>query len=209
VQLIAENLTIERGGRTIVQSVFFAVPAAQALILVGRNGAGKTTLLRALAGLLRPVAGSMKLDGGNDELTVGEQAHFVGHANAVKANLTVRENVDFWARYLGGHDGAETRIANALSTFALTDLSEFPAAYLSAGQKRRLGLARLLLAARPVWLLDEPNVSLDAASTAILSAAVNAHLRAGGIVVAATHLPLGFESAREFNVAAMSGREAA
>ena len=174
-------------------------------MLVGPNGAGKTTLLRTIAGFLRPAAGTIHLEGGGDELSVAEQAHFIGHANAIKAHLTVRENVVFWAKYLGGAADAEARVDAALEHFAISALAEFPAAYLSAGQKRRVGLARLLVAARPLWLLDEPTVSLDAASTKVLGAAVNAHLANGGLVIAATHLPLGFARAREFDVAAASG----
>jgi heme exporter protein A len=148
------------------------------------------------------MAGSVRLEGGDAEKTTGEQAHFVGHANAVKTSLTVAENVAFWARYLGGQEGEAERLDKAMTQFAVQDLGTFPAAYLSAGQKRRLGLTRLLVAERPLWLLDEPTVSLDAASTRLLSEAVNAHLKRGGIVIAATHLPLGFESARELNISA-------
>lgn len=212
MQLVAENLTIERGGRIIVRALSFTAEAGEAVVLTGPNGSGKTTLLRAIAGFLRPVSGFVRLEGGNGELSLGEQAHFVGHANAVKTSLTVLENVAFWAGYLGS-DAAKSaqaeRIAAALAQFAVQDLASFPAAYLSAGQKRRLGLTRLLVAERPLWLLDEPTVSLDAASTALLSQAVNAHLKRGGLVVAATHLPLGFERAREFNIAAARARAAA
>ncbi|MEZ5898764.1 MAG: heme ABC exporter ATP-binding protein CcmA [Hyphomicrobiaceae bacterium] len=205
MRLIAENLTVERGSRTIFSRVSFQADAGEAVVLVGPNGAGKTTLLRTIAGFLRPAAGAIHLEGGGDELSVGEQAHFIGHANAIKAHLTVRENVVFWAKYLGGAEDAEARVDVALEHFSISALAEFPAAYLSAGQKRRVGLARLLVAARPLWLLDEPTVSLDAASTKVLGAAVNAHLANGGLVIAATHLPLGFARAREFDVAAASG----
>ncbi|MGE0054664.1 MAG: heme ABC exporter ATP-binding protein CcmA [Hyphomicrobium sp.] len=205
MRLIAENLTVERGSRTIFSRVSFQADAGEAVVLVGPNGAGKTTLLRTIAGFLRPAAGAIHLEGGGDELSVGEQAHFIGHANAIKAHLTVRENVVFWAKYLGGAADAEARVDVALEHFSISALAEFPAAYLSAGQKRRVGLARLLVAARPLWLLDEPTVSLDAASTKVLGAAVNAHLANGGLVIAATHLPLGFARAREFDVAAASG----
>lgn len=209
MQLIAENLTVERGERVILRALSLTARAGEALILVGPNGAGKTTLLRTMAGFVKPVRGTLRLDGGDPELTPGEQAHFIGHANAIKANLTVRENVAFWAQYLGGKDGVETRIAAALDHFAISGLAEFPAAYLSAGQRRRAGLARLLVARRPLWLLDEPTVSLDAASTKLLADAVNRHLEGGGLVIAATHLPLGFAKAREFDLTAARGRAAA
>lgn len=202
VQLIADNLTVERGERTILRDVSFTAEAGEALVLVGPNGAGKTTLLRTIAGFLRPISGTVRLAGGDSDLTAGEQAHFVGHANAIKANLSVAENIAFWARYLGGSAGIQARVEHALDAFAISALSEFPAAYLSAGQRRRCGLARLLVAKRALWLLDEPTVSLDAASTKLLSAAVNAHLEGGGLVIAATHLPLGFAKAREFDLSA-------
>jgi heme exporter protein A len=200
VQLAAENLVIERGGRVIVSDVSFAVEQGEALLLTGANGAGKTTMLRALAGFLPISAGTIRVEGGDAEKSLAEQAHSIGHANAVKAHLTVGENVLFWSRFLNGDDGAEQRTAAALEAFALSDLEDFPASYLSAGQKRRVGLARLLAAPRPIWLLDEPTVSLDAASTARLARVVNAHTGGGGIVIAATHLPLGLERAREFKL---------
>jgi heme exporter protein A len=200
VQLVAETLTIERGGGVIVSGVSFAVAPGEALILTGANGAGKTTLLRALAGFLPVAGGSIRLEQGDVEKSLAEQTHAVGHANAVKAHLTVGENVMFWSRFLGGEAGSRDRVTAALEAFALADLEDFPASYLSAGQKRRLGLTRLLAAHRPVWLLDEPTVSLDTASTARLAKAVNAHTASGGIVVAATHLPLGLERTRELRL---------
>lgn len=209
VQLIAENLTVERGERVILRALSLTALKGEALVLVGPNGAGKTTLLRTMAGFLKPAQGALRLEGGDPELTPGEQAHFVGHANAIKAHLTVRENVAFWAHYLGGVEPAQERIDAALDHFAIAGLADFPAAYLSAGQKRRAGLARLLVAKRPLWLLDEPTVSLDAASTRLLAKAVNQHLDDGGLVVAATHLPLGFAKAREFDLSAARGRAAA
>lgn len=209
MRLIAENLTVERGSRTVLRALNFAADAGEAAILIGPNGAGKTTLLRTIAGFLRPVAGAVRLEGGVAEASVAEQAHFVGHANAVKANLSVMENVLFWARYLGGAAGAAERAEGALEHFAILQLAEFPAAYLSAGQRRRLGLARILVAHRPLWLLDEPTVSLDAASTRLLGSAVNAHLQAGGLVVAATHLPLGFEASHEIDLRTLSAPVAA
>ena len=200
VQLVAENLVIERGGRVIVRDVSFKAVAGEALILTGANGAGKTTLLRALAGFLPLAGGAIRTDPNDNERAIAEQVHAIGHANAVKAHLTVAENVLFWARFLGGDEGSEARTEAALSAFALSDLEAYPASYLSAGQKRRLGLARLLAAPRPIWLLDEPTVSLDAASTARLAAVVNAHTASGGVVIAATHLPLGLERTRELRL---------
>ena len=170
-------------------------------MLTGANGSGKTTLLRTLAGFIRPVRGTVRLEGGDKELTIAEQAHVVGHANAVKSSLTVVENTAFWGDYLGSSTATDERLEAALRHFGLDDLGEFPAAYLSAGQKRRLGLARLLVADRPLWLLDEPTVSLDTASSERLVAAVNAHTRSGGIAIIATHLPLALDSARTLQLA--------
>ena len=205
MQLIAENLFVERGSRTIIRDLSLVVASGEAIILSGANGAGKTTLLRSLAGFLRPVAGSVRIDGGDSEKTVAEQAHVVGHANAVKASLTVRENVEFWAHYLGAVAHVETRVDRALGHFGLSDLATFPAAYLSAGQKRRVGLARLLAAERPVWLLDEPTVSLDTDSTALLAKAIDTHIDSGGLAVVASHIPLGLTRSREISLGPRGG----
>ena len=201
VQLVAEDLVIDRGARRVIDGLSFAVASGETLVLSGANGSGKTTLLRSLAGFIRPVRGSFRLEGGDGEQTLAEQAHVVGHANAVKSSLTVAENLAFWADYLAQGLPTSERIEAALRHFGLDDLGEFPAAYLSAGQKRRLGLARLLAADRPVWLLDEPTVSLDTASSERLVAAVNAHTKSGGIAIVATHLPLALERARTLELA--------
>lgn len=168
------------------------------MVLTGANGAGKTTLLRTLAGFLKPVCGTILIEGGDPEKLLIEQIHFAGHANAVKPHLTVKENAAFWAEFLEAPSG-ET-IDKALRHFGLLNLADFPAAYLSAGQKRRVCLARLLVAPRPVWLLDEPTVSLDADSSRLLADAVNAHTKSGGIVIAATHTPLGLDRARNLKL---------
>ncbi|MET0431329.1 MAG: heme ABC exporter ATP-binding protein CcmA [Hyphomicrobium sp.] len=202
MQLIAEDLVIDRGARRVIDGLSFAVKQGEALVLTGANGIGKTTLLRALAGFVQPFRGAIRLEGGDAELTVAEQAHAVGHANAVKASLTVFENAAFWSAYLGTGDLADDRVNAALRHFGLEDLGEFPAGYLSAGQKRRLGLARLLVAHRPLWLLDEPTASLDSASSERLFAAINAHTRDGGLAVIATHLPLALDRARTLDLTA-------
>jgi heme exporter protein A len=199
VQIIAEHLVIVRGARTIIEDLSFETGSGEAVLLTGENGAGKTTLLRALAGFLRIESGTLRLSGGDDEKSLAEQAHVVGHGNAVKTAFSVRENLMFWAEY-DGVDDVEARITAALAGFGLTDLSEFPAAYLSAGQKRRLGLARLLVTERPIWLLDEPTSSLDAASSELVTKAINAHTSNGGIAIAATHLPLGLDRARDLRL---------
>ena len=203
MQLIAENLELVRGGRSIVRGLSFAIAAGETLTLVGANGAGKTTVLRALAGLLPLAHGRLSLEGGDSEREIAESCHYVGHANAVKPGLTVAENLAFWAAYLGGsRTGAEAEraIGSALDRLALAPLAELPAQVLSAGQKRRLALARLLAAPRPVWLLDEPTNSLDADSAAALARLVDDHAATGGLAVIATHLPLGLKSARELRL---------
>lgn len=199
MQLAVRDLVLTRGARTVVDGLSFDARSSETLLITGPNGAGKTTLVRALAGLLKPASGSIRLDGGDVERELAEQAHYVGHLNGTKPALTVAENLEFWARYLGGAVGADA-IPLALEQFGLATLAEIPAGYLSAGQKRRLGLARLLVAARPIWLLDEPTVSLDAASSALLAEIIDAHVGAGGLVVAATHLSLGLARTRELRL---------
>ena len=197
MKLVADRLSSIRGGRKLFSELSFAVAAGEALLLLGPNGAGITTLIRTIAGLLSPAAGAIRIDGGEAERSVGEQCHYVGHLNALKSGLTVEENAAFWCRFLGGRrDGLDV----ALEAFGLAALRDIPAAYLSAGQKRRLGLARVLLAERPVWLLDEPTVSLDSAAQTALARAVAGHLAAGGVVVAATHVPLGLPNSRELHL---------
>lgn len=200
MQLIADQLEVARGARAIIRDLSFAVAGGEALLLTGPNGAGKTTLIRSLAGYLAPRAGSIRLEGGDDERELAEQCHYVGHLNGTKSSLTVEENLAFWAAYLGGDAAAADRLDAAMERLNLIDLADIPAGYLSAGQKRRLGLARLLVAERPVWLLDEPTVSLDAASVALMAAIVDQHVGGGGIVVAATHIPLGLTRTRELRL---------
>jgi heme exporter protein A len=199
MRLVAEKLSSQRGGRALYAGLSFAVESGEALLVTGRNGAGKTTLLRTLAGFLQPETGRIRLEGGAhaSELSTAEQCHYVGHANAVKASLTVAENALFWGGFL---EGAAERLDTALEAFDLAALRDIPAGYLSAGQRRRAGLVRLLLAERPLWLLDEPTASLDDAAQAMLVAATNRHLAAGGLVIAATHLPLGFDRAHKLQL---------
>lgn len=201
MQLVAENLTLERGGRKVANGVSFSLDGGTALLLTGPNGSGKSTLLRALAGYLRPASGTVRWvgeKGENEEncefSEVSEVCHFVGHLDGIKTHLTAAENLSFWAKYLAGPADAgrsvAERVDEALERFALSALAEIPAGYLSAGQKRRLALARLAVAFRPLWLLDEPTVSLDTASAGVLIGAINAHLKDGGLAVVATHIPM-------------------
>jgi heme exporter protein A len=194
MRLIAHGLTSVRGARTLFSGLTLSVDAGEALLVTGPNGAGKTTLIRTIAGFLVPAAGVIRLEEGDPERSLAEQCHYVGHLNAVKASLSVEENAAFWAAYLGG---AAHAIEEALEAFALAALRDTPASYLSAGQRRRLGLARVLLAPRPLWLLDEPTASLDASARDMLVAIVAAHLARGGLLVAATHEPLALAATRQ------------
>ena len=194
--LVVDRLTVERGGRRVLSELSFTVAPGEALLLTGPNGAGKTTLLKTIAGYLAPAGGHVTLADGGD-LSVTERAQYIGHLNGLRGSLTVEENARFWAQYLGG---TADRVHPALDRFGLASLAGIPAGYLSAGQKRRLALARLLLAHRPLWLLDEPSSSLDAGSTRVLAGVLDEHVAGGGLIVAATHLPLGLARSRELRL---------
>ena len=194
--LSARDLSCERGGRSIFEGLGFSVAGGEALLVTGRNGAGKSSLLRMIAGLLRIAGGTLSLTGGDPERSIGEQAHYLGHSDALKPALTVEENLAFWTMWLGG--AGEPR--DALAAVALESLAALPAAYLSAGQRRRLSIARLIAAKRPLWLLDEPTSALDTASQGVLLDLMRGHIAGGGMIVAATHLPLGIEGARELKL---------
>ncbi len=194
--LSASALACRRGGRTVFRDLDFSVGSGQALLVTGRNGAGKSSLLRMIAGLIRIEGGTLSLSGGDDERSIGEQAHYLGHADALKSSLSVEENLAFWIAWLGGAGNP----LQALATVGLDALAALPAAYLSAGQKRRLSIARLIAVERPLWLLDEPTSALDTASQAMLLELMRAQVARGGIVVAATHLPLGLDEARELKL---------
>ena len=185
--LTARDLTVERGGRIVFSGLQFSAPSGAALVVTGRNGAGKSTLLRTIAGLIRPASGTLGLEGGDPERSIGQQCHYFGHQDALKNALSVSENLTFWRDFL---DFPALPVDEALEAVELDRLSGLPAAYLSAGQRRRLSLARLLVTRRPIWLLDEPTSALDAASERTFLTLLGAHLADGGIAVAATHLPL-------------------
>ncbi|HZP71440.1 MAG TPA: heme ABC exporter ATP-binding protein CcmA [Pseudolabrys sp.] len=196
MELWADELACCRGGRQVFQGISFKVPAGEALIVTGPNGAGKSSLLRMIAGLVRIAAGRLALHGGATDAPISEQAHYLGHQDAMKPSLTVAENLRFWARFLGsGND-----IKAALDSLDLGRLADLPAAYLSAGQRRRLSIARLVAVSRPIWLLDEPASSLDASSQARLSELMRNHLAGGGLIVAAAHGAIGLERARELGL---------
>lgn len=181
MDLHVSDLTVTRGGVPVLEGVGFRLSAGAALVLRGPNGSGKTTLLRTVAGLQPALKG--QITGAEDRIA------YAAHADGIKQVLTVAENLSLWASVFG-HDG----IDDALQAFNLVDLKNRPAGSLSAGQKRRLGLARLMVTGRPVWVLDEPTVSLDAASVALFADAVRAHLGQGGSALMATHIDLGVDA---------------
>jgi heme exporter protein A len=194
MRFAASNLACRRGGRDVFADVSFSVGSGEVLAIRGRNGAGKSSLLRMVVGLVRIAHGRLALEGGDPELTIGEQAHYLGHQDAFKPSLSVRENLQFWAEFLGG-GAADLR--EPLAAVGLDTLADLPAAYLSAGQRRRLSIARLLAVKRPIWLLDEPVNALDAAAQESLTAFMRAHLAGGGSILAATHGPIGLPAVRE------------
>jgi heme exporter protein A len=195
MRLEGSDLACVRGGREVFAGLNFTLPRGEALLVTGRNGAGKSSLLRMIAGLVRTARGRIELHEGSPELTLAEQVHYLGHLDALKPSLTVGENLDFWLRYLGGAATSE-----ALAAVGLHGLSSLPAAYLSAGQRRRLSIARLMAVKRPVWLLDEPTSALDRGAQEHLAALMRDHLAAGGLIVAAAHGPIGLERARELRL---------
>jgi heme exporter protein A len=192
-----QDIAAFRGERLVFEAISFRLDAGEALVLTGANGSGKTTLLRLLAGFVPPAAGDVLWQGAEalgDLPALGRRTSFLGHQDAVKSGLTVAENLS-----LGAARGGDGQRA-ALETMALADLADLPARFLSAGQKRRLAIARLVLQRRPLWLLDEPTTALDAASVVALGVVVEQHRAAGGIVVAATHLDLPLASPRSLRL---------
>lgn len=193
LRLRADALACVRGGREVFRDLSFDLGSGEMMTLTGPNGSGKSSLLRQIAGLLDLSAGTLSLSGCADDQAIATQALYAGHLDAVKAPLTVRENLDFWADFYGS---PAALVESALDGFELGSLATLPADVLSAGQKKRLGLARLLLTERPLWLLDEPTVSLDKASIGLLGSFMRAHLAKGGLILGATHVDLGIEATR-------------
>ena len=187
MQLRVSNLTVLRSGRSVISQLGFTVNAGEALALTGPNGSGKSTLLRVLAGLLPTSAGTIEWSGGQEDVPLSEEAHYLGHRDALKPALTPLELLTFWRSLLGR---AATEPLAALERVGLAHAAYLPSAYLSAGQRRRLSLARLLVAHRPLWLLDEPTAALDQASETMFGALVADHLTRGGLALIATHTPL-------------------
>ena len=196
MKLSGRGVACVRGGREVFSGLDFAAASGEAVSVTGRNGAGKTSLLRLIAGLLIPAGGTIVLDGGDAEMTLPEQCHYLGHRDALKPALSVAENLAFWADFLGGE---RFEAAESLATVGLDHATHLPAGFLSAGQRRRLSLARLLTVRRPVWLLDEPTNALDVAGQDMFGGLMREHLARGGMIIAATHAPLGIDS-RELRI---------
>ncbi|MFQ5784545.1 MAG: heme ABC exporter ATP-binding protein CcmA [Alphaproteobacteria bacterium] len=204
--LAAEDLVCVRGERLVFRDLHFALGPGEALVLTGPNGSGKSSLLRLLAGLLAPAAGRIFWNGA--DVADDAEAHrarlaYVGHHNAVKRQLTVAENLTFWAGLYGGA-GAAARAAAALDRLGIDHLADVPAALLSAGQHRRLALARIAAAPAPLWLLDEPTVTLDESSVGVVETLIAEQRAGGGLVVVATHTGLEVPGARRIELGGAS-----
>lgn len=192
MRLIAENLSGERGGETVFSDVAFSLEAGKALIVTGPNGSGKSTLLRVISGLLPAAGGRVALEGGGDAFpSIASACHYLGHQNAMKPTLSVTENLIFWRDF---HGETKLGIDEALDVVGLGGIGHLPFGYLSTGQRRRAAIARLLVSQRPLWLLDEPTAGLDKSSEKRFSTLMTSYCQDGGMIVAATHLPLGIEA---------------
>ncbi len=197
--LTAQSLVCVRGGREVFRGVSFDVSSGETLLIKGPNGSGKSSLLRAVAGLARLSEGALHLQGGPEDMPLPASCHYFGHSDALKPSLTARENLKFWYDFMGS---PARPVTEALEELELGHLGDIPAAYLSAGQKRRLSLARLLVSQRPIWLLDEPSAALDSASEHRLLDLMGRHVAEGGLILAATHLPLNIGKAKELRLEA-------
>ncbi len=197
MRLVAKDISCERGGKLIFEGLNFTLAQGEALELRGPNGAGKSSLLRLIAGLNTTRSGTLTLEGTPGDSSLPENCHYVGHAEANKSALTLRENLSFWANFLGGGE-----VEAGLLAFGLTRLANDPARLLSSGQKRRLALARLAAVKRSVWLLDEPMVGLDHSSIEKLNNLLAQHLASGGMAVIATHTDLGILAKKQLTLAA-------
>ena len=191
INLSGTHLQCIRSNRVVFEGLSFYLKSSEVLYLTGPNGSGKSSLLRMLAGLQQPSAGTLSWEGAGDPFP--EKIQYIGHRNALKGALSVLENLSFWSQINGG-GGDQTTLVSALHTFELEKLASLPARFLSAGQARRLTLARLLVVPATLWILDEPSTSLDTANDAALQSAIQAHSRAGGMVVIATHAGVGADA---------------
>lgn len=208
--LTAENLSVKRGEDFIFMNISLMLTDGEAMLLTGRNGSGKSTLLRVLAGLLHPETGTVKIAGEGVETgtRAAEACHYLGHRNAMKTELTVSENLRFWKDFLGDFTGGSSvDVEEAAEAVGLSGITHLPFGYLSAGQQRRFAMAKLLVAWRPIWILDEPTAALDASADKMFTGLVEAHLQKGGMVIAATHQPLGLKNAKELQMKGFAGVE--
>lgn len=197
------DLTCVRGERTVFQGLSFSIDAGGMLLLVGPNGSGKSSLLRLMAGLLQPAHGVIQwhdTDTREDPEAHNGRLHYVGHHDAIKPVLSVAENLRFWAEMHGGADGAHGRVLNALDGFGIPHLADVPARFLSAGQRRRTSLARILASNAPIWLLDEPTTALDKDAIAALEGIIADHRAAGGMAIISTHSPINGEGAETLDL---------
>ncbi len=201
MRLEAENLAGERGGETVFAGLSFALSAGEALVVTGPNGSGKSTLLRIVAGLLAPESGRVTLTERGAALPVAAASHYLGHQNAMKPGLSVRENLAFWRDFNGA---ARLDVDAALEAVDLPGVDHIPFGYLSTGQRRRVSIAKLLVSHRPLWIVDEPTAGLDKASEARFAGLMRAHIGEGGMVVAATHIPLGLDDGKTLDMDAYS-----
>ncbi len=201
---LGENIECVRGERLVLQGAGFRVQSGDVLVLTGPNGAGKSTLLRLMAGLMRPVSGRIAWadvdtfeDIADDSGAHNQRVVYVGHADAVKPALSVRENISFWAEINGG-GGLDPDAA--LMALGIPHLADLPARYLSAGQRRRVALTRMLTTKAPLWLLDEPTTALDSAAAAMLVDLIKNHRAQGGMVVTSTHTDLGLDNVQSLDL---------
>jgi heme exporter protein A len=213
MRLTAENLSARRGEDLIFKDISFTLNAGESLVLTGRNGSGKSTLLRTVAGLLQPEGGRVlwQSDDAEPGMRAAEACHYLGHRNAMKSELTVFENLSFWRDFLGNFSGDRNSAAKAISIgeaaeqVGLEGITHLPFGYLSAGQQRRMAFAKLLVAWRPVWILDEPTAALDVSAESVFTTLIKTHLATGGIALAATHQPLGIDNAQELKMTGFAG----
>lgn len=195
--LTVSSLAARRGDDRLFSGVHFALRSGESLVLTGRNGTGKSTLIRVIGGLLPADEGAVQVEvDGAPVPRAAEAMHYLGHRNAMKRELSVEENLAFWKTFMGDFaGGAGQDVETAAHELGLAELLHLPFGYLSAGQQRRMAMAKLLVAWRPVWLLDEPTAALDKQSDLVVARIMTRHLGRGGIIVAATHQDLGLEKA--------------
>ena len=202
IRFSGRTLACIRGERSVFSNLDFALGAGETLVLTGPNGSGKSSLLRMMAGLLPPVSGAVEWEGANiaeDRELHAARLHYVGHLDAVKLALTVAENLRFWAALRPNGKG----IGSALEQFGISALADLPARFLSAGQRRRLALARIAVSKAPLWLLDEPTVALDTEGVAVVHAAIRSHCADGGSCVVSTNAPLDLSDARSLDMGSL------